>query len=442
MKKNEQADAYQNQNDRVSYRKRQPRKKRRWPWVVALILVVIVGGMAFLLGRRLVGFTNTIYNRVDRDDMRGSKVALTKGEPVTILLAGIDNGALFYEDVKDGRSDVMMLITINPEKNQTLIASIPRDTLGPMGRTDEFDKLNHAYMNYGMTGTINSLQRWADVPIDHYVEVNMRAFIDVIDGMGGLELTPTQTFTQNGVHFTKGQTQRFNGEQVMHYVRMRKQDPEGDLGRQKRQQQVVRAVIKEIVSLDTLRQLDRILDTLGQNLKTDLTRSDMIALHNNYLAALQNNDSYVVSDTRDLNLYFGYYLYVTEAQRLDLSNHLRALLGLSESQSAIVYPVEFNVPFEYFPVEDYDYDGYYSDTDMLIAPGVYKQSELKTEILNQFGSLPLYLPESSILVPLPNQDVQGYDDSQEIPNNQADIGVEEGWYPEEVPVYEYEGDFY
>lgn len=150
-----------------------------------LILFTLAGFGAYKFYGSLSQFTNSIYQRVARDNMRDANVSLRKGEPVSILLAGIDNGALFYKDVPDGRSDVMMVITIDPENKKSQLLSVPRDALGPMDRTDDFDKLNHAYMDYGIKGTINSLQRYLDLPIDYYVEVNMKGFIDIIDGMGG-----------------------------------------------------------------------------------------------------------------------------------------------------------------------------------------------------------------------------------------------------------------
>ncbi|MCW1040869.1 LCP family protein, partial [Streptococcus anginosus] len=71
------------------------------------------------------------------------------------------------------------------------------------------------------------MQRYLDLPIDYYVEVNMKGFIDIIDGMGGIEITPNQTFIQNGAKFEEGVTRTLTGEEAIHYVRMRKADPEG-----------------------------------------------------------------------------------------------------------------------------------------------------------------------------------------------------------------------
>lgn len=355
-------------------------KKGRWSIGILVVLLLILGIFIFRVARDITGFGDKIYEDVQREQLRDQDVSLKNGDPISILLVGIDNGALFYEDVEEGRTDVMMVLTINPEDNSSTIVSVPRDTLGPQGSTNEFDKLNHAYMNGGMEATIASIQQYLDIPIDHYVEVNMQGFIDVIDGLGGVELTPSLTFEQDGANFVAGQTRTFNGEEAIHYARMRKQDPEGDIGRQKRQQEVVEAVIDEVFSLETITNYDDILNKLEDNVKTDLTVGNMIDLQGNYMDALGDLNSYVIEDYVDLNLSYGYYMFVPEAERIEMSNHLRKQLGLESTNSAIVYPVSFGVESEYFPVVDLNWNGYLEDTEMAILPGVYDQDELDTLI--------------------------------------------------------------
>lgn len=361
-------------------------KKGRWTLVIGALILLVLSGYIFRVILDVTGFGGNIYEKVDRDSLRDADISLKNGDPISILLVGIDNGALFYEDVEDGRTDVMIVLTINPKEKTSTIMSIPRDTLGPLGDTNEFDKLNHAYMNNGMEATIASIQRYLDIPIDHYVEVNMQGFIDVIDGLGGVKLTPTMTFEQDGANFVEGQTRTFTGVEAIHYARMRKLDPEGDIGRQKRQQQVVEAVIDEVLSLGTITNYDEILDGLENNVKTDFSVGDAFSLQTNYLSSLRNLETYVIEEFSDLDLYFGYYLYVPERQRLIMSNHLRENLGLQASNSAIVYPVSYGVTGEYFPVEDLNGDGYLADDEMAILPGVYDRPALDDLLAESFGT--------------------------------------------------------
>ncbi|WP_195869134.1 LCP family glycopolymer transferase [Aerococcus urinae] len=379
------------QENRRSYRHHQPDddknkgKARKIFKGLGLVLGIIVVVFIIRLAFNFFNFSGAIYQNVDRENMRDSRISLKNGDPVNILLEGIDNGALMYENVKDGRSDVMMVITINPKEGKSTILSLPRDTLAPQGKTNDFNKLNHAYMNGGMEDSINSIQRFLDVPIDHYVEVNMQGFIDIIDGMGGIEITSPMTFEQDGVSFTEGETRTLSGKEAMMYVRMRKMDPEGDIGRQKRQQQLVQAVIDRLLSMDTVFNYEEILNTLGDNLRTDLRPNDMLALQQNYLQALKNPTHLVFDDWLDLNLTFGWYLAIEEEDRIRMSNRIRALLELEPTQSAIVYPVSFNIPPVYFPVSDLNGNGILEDEEMAIKPGVYEKDKLDRLIEKEFG---------------------------------------------------------
>lgn len=369
-------DPWQKKERRTSNVTRRRRKRRRWIWLIVLLLALVFSGLAYGY-HYITRLASRMYEDVNQEQMRQADISLAAGEPVSILLAGLDNGALFYEDVEDARTDVMMIITINPQTKKSTILSVPRDALGPIDTSDNFDKLNHAYTVSGISGTINSLQRFLDVPIDYYVTVNMKGFIDIIDGMGGLDITSTQTFTQNGVRFKKGKQSRLNGVQAMQYVRMRKEDPEGDIGRQKRQQQLVQAVIDRVISLDTITNLDEIANKLGDSVKTNLTISDMYTLQSNYLDAIKKPEKLVFSDYSDLNLTFGWYLLISEADRQAMANRLRQNLGLSASNSAVLYPVDYSVNNIYIDTYDTNGDSLLTDDDMLIKPGVYKISQLK-----------------------------------------------------------------
>lgn len=363
-----------------------PKNKRTY-WILgSATLLVILCAIAFKLYADVTGFGTKIYEDVNSNELRDADAQLQNGEPITILLTGIDNGALYYEDVEDARTDVMMVFTINPTTNESTVISIPRDALGPQSDTEEFDKLNHAYMNYdGIEGTINSLQQYLDVPIDYYVNVNMQGFMDVIDALGGVDITPTLTFTQNGVSFTEGETTTLSGLEAMQYVRMRKSDPEGDIGREKRQQQLIEAVVDKVISLGTITNYNDILNALGGNVKTNISVENMFALQEKYLAAMDNLDKLVFDNYEDLNLDFGYYLLVPELERQEIVAKMQANLGYEGQDAVIVYPVSFGVTSTYFPVMDLNYDGILSDDEMAIKPGVYSREDLNELVKYIFG---------------------------------------------------------
>lgn len=363
-----------------------PKEKKTY-WILGVAaLVVVICAVAFKVYADISGFGSDIYEDVNSKQLRDADTQLKNGEPITILLTGLDSGALYYEDVEETRTDVMMVFTINPKTNESTVVSIPRDALGVQSGTDEFDKLNHAYMNYdGIEGTINSLQRYLDMPIDYYVNVNMQGFMDVIDALGGVDITPTLTFTQNEVSFTEGETRTLSGLEAIQYVRMRKSDPEGDIGREKRQQQLIEAVVDKVISLGTITNYNDILDAVGDDIKTNITVDNMFALQANYLPALDNLNKLVFDDYVDLNLDFGYYMLIPELERLEIVYIMQDNLDYEATNSAVVYPVEYGVESTYFPVSDLNWDGVLTDDEMAIEAGVYSREDLNELVKYIFG---------------------------------------------------------
>ncbi|MGH2086709.1 LCP family protein [Aerococcus urinaeequi] len=393
-----------------------PKEKKTY-WILgAAAVVVVICAIAFKVYADISGFGSDIYEDVNSAQLRDADAQLKNGEPITILLTGLDSGALYYEDVEETRTDVMMVFTINPKTNESTVVSIPRDALGVQSDTDEFDKLNHAYMNYNrIEGTINSLQRYLDMPIDYYVNVNMQGFMDVIDALGGVDITPTLTFTQNDVSFTEGETRTLSGIEAIQYVRMRKSDPEGDIGREKRQQQLIEAVVDKVISLGTITNYNDILDAVGDDIKTNITVDNMFALQSNYLAAMDNLNKLVFDDYVDLNLDFGYYMLIPELERLENVSIMQDNIDYEATNSAIVYPVEYGVESTYFPVSDLNWDGVLTDDEMAIQPGVYSREDLNELVKYIFGySINDYLESTG------NTDLIDENEDQTIPTTLDD----------------------
>src|SRR5699024_10998958 len=143
---------------------------------------------------------------------------------------GVDTGALGRTE--KGRSDSMMVVTVNPQKEETTIVSLDRDIMADMlddGQT--FDKMNHAYAYGGEELAMDAAEKLLDIPIDHFVTINMQGLRDLIDAVGGITVNNKIAFTLEGVRVPKGKV-KLNGKNGLAYARMRKQDPDGDIGRQ------------------------------------------------------------------------------------------------------------------------------------------------------------------------------------------------------------------
>ena len=106
---------------------------------------------------------------------------------------------------------------------------------------------------------VNSLEKLMDVPVDHYIAINMDGVKTVVDEIGGVDITSDATFTTKSTtpfHFDKGKQYHMDGKQALAYMRARKEDGGGDGGRQLRQQQVI--TCKEAFSMNSVTKLNGI----------------------------------------------------------------------------------------------------------------------------------------------------------------------------------------
>lgn len=227
---------------------------RSYQKVIVSILVVLVVGIIGLTiyGMQIYQETNATFNQISKSvdrktDKRETAISIEERDPFSILLMGIDTGALGRTE--QGRSDSMMVVTVNPEKKQSTIVSLDRDIYTQIVGYNTIDKLNHAYAFGGEAMAMDSVENLLDIPIDHYVTINMQGMRDLIDAVGGIEVTNAIDFTLEGVHVPKGQI-TLDGKTGLAYARMRKQDPEGDIGRQRRQREVVTKILQKVMSLE------------------------------------------------------------------------------------------------------------------------------------------------------------------------------------------------
>ncbi|MCQ5203896.1 LCP family protein, partial [Mordavella massiliensis] len=192
-----------------------------------------------------------------------------------------------------GRTDTIMMMTLNPQKKTTTIVSLPRDMKVNLPGYAEYSpaKINAAYTYGGVKETIDTVQKYFNVPIDYYVMVNMGGLEKAINQVGGVSVTSPLTFDYEGYSFKKGQTYHMNGAKALAFSRMRYDDPQGDYGRQERQRLVITALMKEAASYKLVLN-QKFLNSIADQSKTNLTFSDMTTLAMKYRKA----NGKVVSD--------------------------------------------------------------------------------------------------------------------------------------------------
>ncbi|EGO2646104.1 LCP family glycopolymer transferase [Enterococcus faecalis] len=259
----------------MARRRRKSRGKKIFLIILAVLIVLVLAivGVGAKLYLDLSRSIEKTYESVERTQGERTKpVDLDKQESFSVLLMGIDTGDLGRVD--QGRSDTMMVATVSPEDKQTTIVSIPRDTYVNIVGRDTKDKINHAYAFGGVAMAMDTVQKYVDIPIDHYVSINMKGLKELVDAVGGIEVNNDLTFSQDGYDFTIGKI-TLNGDQALSYSRMRYEDPNGDYGRQGRQRKIVEGVAKKVLSLNGVSNYQSVLNALESNMKTDMSFDEM-----------------------------------------------------------------------------------------------------------------------------------------------------------------------
>ncbi|WP_033542301.1 LCP family glycopolymer transferase [Planococcus sp. CAU13] len=301
---------------------RNTNKKKKWPWVVG-ILGVIVLGIGVYLFSIYNSFTNTmdeIHEPIDRpvSDMRVDEVKLSDKDPFSVLLLGVDE-----REGDRGRSDTMVVLTVNPDEKTTKMVSIPRDTYTEIVGRGTMDKINHAYAFGGIEMSMASVENLLDIPIDYVVQVNMEGFKDIVDAVDGVTVNNQLAFDQ----FSTGDI-HLNGDQALAYVQMRKQDPRGDFGRQDRQKQVIQGIMREGASVNSLMNYGDIFTALGNNVRTNMEFSEMMEVQKNYRDAVGSVDQIIVEDGYGETINGIWYYMMDENELSEIKSTLKEHLNM------------------------------------------------------------------------------------------------------------------
>lgn len=219
--------------------------------------------------------TRVIY-QVKRDEaaVNAKSVDVTQ-KPFLVYVSGNDE----YGDLTTvSRSDVNMLIGINPVTQQILLISIPRDIYYPLHRNGQYDKFTHTGM-YGLQESIDTLADIIDQDINYYVRMNFTSFMDIVDALGGITVNSSEAFTTKigGYHIQEGEN-HLNAKQALAFVRERKSFIDGDFARGRNQQRMISAIVKKVCSPAILTSFSDVLDTVSQSIETNMLSDEMNAL--------------------------------------------------------------------------------------------------------------------------------------------------------------------
>ena len=285
-----------------SSRKSRKQSRRFWPvfLLIACFFASAAAGALFA-AKTIKNFPNTdsqIADVLEQDQL------LKVSDKTTVLIMGVDERV---DDV--GRSDTIIVATIDPLTNQAALLSIPRDTRVKVGYRG-FDKINAAYAYGGVRLAENTVENFLGIDIDHYVTINTHAFVDMVDAIGGIDLDVEKRMYYEDPWDDDGGLvidlypgfQHLDGADAVTYVRYR--DSEGDIGRVKRQQKFIAAVVDKLTSPTIIPQVPALIKEMLDAVNTDLSMRQILEL------AGSLNDAY--KNGIEMDMVPGHPLYIDD----------------------------------------------------------------------------------------------------------------------------------
>lgn len=209
----------------------------------------------------------------------GMKVLTSDVEEVPPELQGLGYHAMVNSF--DGLSDTMLLLRFNPQTEQLVVMSLPRDTRTYVrGR---LTKLNEANRDGGPSLAAESVSELlGGVAVDRYVRINVQGVEKLVDALGGVTVNVPKDmkYQDDSQHLyinLKAGEQSLTGNQALQFLRFR-YDEKGDIGRIQRQQMLMRALVEQALNPTTIARLPKILSVIQENVDTNLTVEELLAL--------------------------------------------------------------------------------------------------------------------------------------------------------------------
>ncbi|PTE69573.1 LytR family transcriptional regulator [Staphylococcus devriesei] len=297
---------------------------------ILIFIIVLIIAIGIFVFAKLHSLSNSINSPLDREHSQLRDKPAKEGDPMTVVLYGVDDDAERQQENLGQRSDSIVLMSINPEDKKTVMVSVPRDTRAKIVGHGTTEKINHAYAYGGPKMAVNSLEELMDVPVDHYIAINMDGVKTVVDELGGVDITSNATFTFHGYNFEQGKKYHMDGDQALTYMRSRKENGAGgDEGRQLRQQQVITAVAKEAFSMNSVTKLNGIFKAAQNNLKTDLSFVQLNRFKSDYDKAQDNVERLTIDGQNALGDDNLYYFYPDDNSLKDIKKKLKDNLELN-----------------------------------------------------------------------------------------------------------------
>lgn len=299
-------------------------KRKVFTWI-GIIVGVFVLAVAGIVAKVYFDAKNTVENLnvdIEKSDLREVSVDVEKQEPISVLLLGVDE-----REGDAGRSDTMIVLTVNPNTKDTKMLSIPRDTYTEIEGHGK-DKINHAFAFGGIELSRKTVEGLLDIPIDYVVQVNMESFKDIIDAVGNITINNELDFSADGNNYPIGEI-TLNGEEALSYVRMRYEDPNGDFGRQNRQKKVIQGVISSAVSVDSALNYKSIFESIEKHVRLNASFSELMTIQKNYKDSFKTMEQLYMNGGQGTKINGIYYYIPDETEMETIKSTLKIHLDIN-----------------------------------------------------------------------------------------------------------------
>ncbi|MBO0567908.1 LytR family transcriptional regulator [Clostridium botulinum] len=269
-------------NDIKKEKKRLVKEKKSRSLKIIIILfsfIILLGILGYFY---LLGFTNN--SKLGEGKINTKKAEA--GEPVNILVMGVDIGDPGSKEASDPkRTDTMLVVNYNPKTKNINMVSVPRDTRVTMN--GKKIKINSAHAINGVNGSIAAVENLLGIEINNYAKIDYEGFRKVIDAIGGVEMDITRNMNYDDpsqnlhIHFQKGTTVHLDGKKAEEFFRWRKNNngtgfADGDLGRIENQHKFISKVVEKVKSPSIIPKIPNILSTIPDYVETDMSPEEII----------------------------------------------------------------------------------------------------------------------------------------------------------------------
>lgn len=260
-----------------------PPRRRLGRWLIvlaALLVAALVGGAIYA-----ISINRAVTQNISRQDTLPVENPTSPGQSPRPTKAARATGALNYvllgSDSRDpgasgdGRSDTIMVVHLNANRDHAYIVSFPRDMYVPIPGHGK-NKINAAFSFGGAKLTVATLENMLSTRMDHVALVDFEGFIQLTDDLGGVTVKNKHAFSSHGYTYPKGPI-TIRGQQALWFVRERHSLPRGDLDRAENQRKVTKAIIDKGLSggvvADPVKYL-AFISGVSKHLTVDQTLSD------------------------------------------------------------------------------------------------------------------------------------------------------------------------